>query len=478
MRLDRGPRIDRLPRMDGVGRPVRPQKAGNYRSRERGGDASRTGGTVYPTVLEAYNRDSDYKRWRAGWDYWQGSGKSWADLERYFFVRSLRDYGAPPGPQLTVVTYFPSGSSPDASWTVVNRKRGALILPQPLRAQDIVIDATHPQESQHRLILDVSSTLTSTQIGEWAAFIGDQFEDSAVKTSDVPQGLLEEPIDTIAYTLVDIDPAGGKLLFDLSRPFMRRRPNPRKERAFWQRIIYNRNLPLSWRNDGSRFLCSSHRFFCSCPDFSGSRIADFSGESNASQALFPRPGAGRVIEGRWESQAVGYSSRFRELASRSDQRRECKHVHAVRWSVGYPFYEPSDYEVGGGGERGFQGVGAGESLTSSEVFRYHRKRELTLDRLGHALAESNRVVIDARDTIPDNEEIPPGDRPPVLWTSTYEPPAIRGKLDDWWLQRGTSVLRAFDPSAGRFVDTIDIGGVRKPFLEEVTATTLVPREVS
>lgn len=468
--------VDRITRLGDVSKPQRPNKAGSYRTAERGGGPGQAGGTVYPTILEAYNRDSDYKRWRAGWDYWQGSGKSWADREESYLLRSLRDYGALPGPQLVVVTYFPSDSSPDAAWTVVNRRRGAIILPQPLRAQDIALDTSHAQAERHRLILDVSSTLSPSQLGAWSAFIGDQFEDSAVSTA-VPQGVIPEPIDTIAYTLVEVDAAQGKLLFDLSRPFMRRRPDPRKPRAFWQRILYDRRLPLSWRNDGSRYLCSSHRFYCSCPDCSGSRIAAFGGEAASSQELFPRPGAGRSVDGRWESQAVGYSSRFRDLPPRSDQRRECKHIHAVRWSVGYPFYEPSDYEIGGGEERGFQGSGGPESLASGEVFRYHRQRGLTLDRLGHALAESSRVLIDARDVVPDNEEIPAGDRPPVLWTSDREPASLRARLDDWWLQRGTSVLRVFDPAAGRFVDTVDVGGTRRPFLEAVPPQSPIPVEV-
>lgn len=476
MRVDRSPRVDKLPRMGSVNRPAKSVKAGSYRTGDRGGVQGQTGGTVYPTILEAYNRDSDYKRWRAGWDYWQGAGKSWADLERHFLVRNSRNYGALPGPQLTTVTYFPSGSSPDASWTVVNRRRGAVILPQLLRAENMIFETFRPEAGEHRLILDVSSTLTSVQLREWTAFIGDQFEDSANGTQS-PQGLIDEPIDTIAYTLMEVDPDQGRLFFDLSRPYMRRRPNKGKERAFWQKVKYDRRLPLSWRNNGTRYLCSSHRFYCSCPDYSGSRIADFTGETNASQALFPRPGAGRSVDGRWESQAVGYSTRFRSLAARSDQRRECKHIHAVRWSVGYPFYEPSDYQVGDSEDTSFQGISTPESLTSSEVFRYHRRRELTLDRLGHALAESNGIQIDARNTIPADEETPTGERPPILWTTDREPAPSRSRRDDWWLARGTNTLRIYDPLAERYVESILVSGALKPFLEEISSLGIIPQEV-
>lgn len=475
MRFDRPSRVDKLPQMGSVSKPVKAQKAGNYRSAVRGGPPGETGGTVYPTVLEAYNRNSDYKRWHAGLDYWQSAGKNWADLEQNFLVRTLRDFGTLPGPQLTTVTYFPGKSSPDASWTVVNRVRGALILPQLLRAEDMVLDTSAREEEGHRLILDVSATLTSVQLREWQSLIGDQFEDSAISTQ-FPQGLIEEPIDTVAYTLVGVDADQGKLLFDLSRPYMRRRPNPRREMAFWQRILYNRRLPLSFRNNGSRYLCSSHRFYCSCPDYSGAKIADFSGGTTSSQALFPRPSAGRSIDGRWESQAVGYSSTFRTLAERADQRRECKHIHAVRWSLGYQYYEPSDYQYNGAEDRAFQGISAGDPLTSKEIFQYHQRRELTLDRLGQALAASSRIIIDARDTIPADEEVPTGERPPILWTSTREPAPERVRKDDWWLPRGTSVLRVFDPAAQRFVEEITVVGQKKKFLEEVPPRPSVPQE--
>lgn len=468
-----GPRLDRGFRLDRVDRPQRSRAAGIYPNRETG--AGVYGGTAYPTVLEAYNRDSDYKRWRSGLDYWMGSGKSWGDIERAYLIRTFRDFGSLPGPQLVTATLFPSNSSPDAAWTVVNRRRGAIVLPQALRQEDITLKTDARQDSLHRLILDVSATLTPAQLQEWTAFVGDQFEDSAVGTT-LPRDLLEDPIDTIAYTLVEVDSNEGKLLFDLSRPYMRRRPNPSIPRSFWQRILYDRNRPLSWRNDGSRYLCSSHRFYCSCPDFSGTFTADLISGITGSQTMFPRPSAGRRIESHWESEIAGYKRRWRDLAVRADRRRECKHIHAARWSVGYPFYEPSDYEVGDR-ERQFTGS-QGDRLTSTEILRYHGRRDLTLDRLAPALADSNGVEIDARDTIPSDEQAPvqPG-RPPVLWTSSREPSALRAQTDDWWLQRGTSVLRVFDPAVQRFVETKDVNGRSVPVIESFELDQLIPVEL-
>jgi hypothetical protein len=468
-----GSRLDKGLGLASVERPLRSGKAGSYGS--RGGPGGSTGGANYPSVLEAYNRDNDYRRWRAGLDYWQGSGKSWGDLERFYLVRSFRNFGARPGAQLVSVTYFPSNSSPDGAWSVVCRRRGALILPQAIRQADIAFDTAPANEGRHRLILDVSSSLSSEQVAAWSAFIGDQFEDSATGT-EYPTGLIDEPIDTIAYTLVEVDPVGRRLLFDLSRPYMRRRPNPLRPRAFWQKILYNRRQPLPWRSDGSRYLCSSHRLHCSCPDFSGRSIADLTGNgSSGSQSRFPRPSAGRTMSGRAEGQDVGYSRSWRDLAPRADQRRECKHIHAVRWSLDYPFYEPSDYGVGES-ERQFQG-GSGGTLSSEDIFRYHGLREFTIDRLAAALAASAGVAVDARDTIPSDDTAPaqPG-RAPILWTSQREPEPFRALADDWWAQRGSDVLKVFDPALGRFVEFKTINGQRRPMIEIVGPKDPIPPE--
>jgi hypothetical protein len=421
-------------------------------------------------VLEAYNRDSDYKRWRAGLDYWQGSGKSWADLERSYLVRPFRNFGTAPGPQLMTATMFPSDGSPGNTWTVVTRQRGSLILPEPLQAGMVSYDLSRPRPSDHRLVLDVSGILGEEQLKEWKALVGDQFEDSAT----VPPGgevlyppvLNANPTESVAYTLAEVDVGEGRLLFDLSRPCVRVRPDPFKPRLFWRQLGYDGKRPITWRDDGSRFLCSSHRFFCNCPDFSGTRTADLVGGVTGSQSMFPRPSAGRSVQNAWESQAGGYRARWRDLPERSDRRRECKHIHAVRWSLEVPFYEPSDYAVGDADAVFARSDKQG--LTSGEVSRYHGRREATLDLLAMPLAESSRVKVEAGDTVSLDETAPaqPG-RQPVLWTTEREPAAHRARPDDWWLQPGTQILRVFDPAVGRFVETRTEGDLRVPVIEEL-----------
>lgn len=70
------------------------------------------------------------------------------------------------------------------------------------------------------------------------------------------------------------------------------------------------------------------------------------------------------------------------------------------------------------------------------------------------------------------------DRAPVLWTSRFEPPESLCRLDDWWLQRGTRILRVFDSSVRRFVEYRDVGGQRQPMLELVAAGSPIPVESS
>jgi hypothetical protein len=452
-------RLDRPLSASGGGRSTRP---------------GQSGGTYYPTVLEAYSRDSDFRRWQAGAALWFGSGPSWADQHRTYLVRSFRDFGCLPGPQANEVTLFPGRSSPSGAWSTVNRRRGAVILPQPLLAEDISLQTTAPVESAHRLVLDVSDTLTPAQLEHWRGFIGDQFEDSATGPESLPRPL-PETTEAVAYTLAEVDAAAGRLLFDLSRPYLRSRVNDFTERMQWRKARYDSSAIPRWRDDGSRFLCNSHRLVCDCPDYSGARTANLLGGGRGSQQLFPRPGAGRTLSGRWEAESAGYRARWRDPSDRADQRRECKHIHAVRWALGCPFYEASEYPLDED-DRLFSG--GRQEMSGAQIQRYQALRELALDQLVVPLASSAAVIVDYRDTVPEDEDAPTeAGRRPILWTTLREPPKGRARIDDWWLQRGTERLRIFDPALERFVDTMLVGGSRRPFIESWPAGELAPPEV-
>ena len=43
----------------------------------------------FPTIIEQYNRESDYKRWKLGQEYYFGSGKTWGDRQINLLARFL-----------------------------------------------------------------------------------------------------------------------------------------------------------------------------------------------------------------------------------------------------------------------------------------------------------------------------------------------------------------------------------------------------
>lgn len=445
--------------LGGVTRPMRSAAKGIYPRKGSGYGAY--GGTAYPTVLEAYNRDSDYKRWKTGQEYYFGRGKTWADLEVFTLVRSLLDTGEASSISRDVTTFLPSNTSPESAWAVTTRTRGSVILPQVIQQSDISIATEFPNEAEHRLFLDVSATLTVQQIRNWEIYIGDQFEDSAIGIV-YPNDLVREPVGSIAFTLVDVDPGGGKLIFDLSRGFVRQRVN---SRIYWRLLDYDRRNPVYWRRDGTRYLCNSFRFYCSCPDFSGRSYADVLNANASPIRKFPLPGAGRPVETSWEAAGAGYYKQWRDISRRSDRRRECKHIHAVRWTCGVPFFEPSDYPTGE--ERGIFGVkAAGErEFSSEEILRYNRNRLVSYDLFLPGLATASGIELDPRgDLLADPAPVRP-DLKPVFWATRDEPPAIRSQVNDWWLKKGTQELAIYSPTVGRYVNTVSESGTSVPVLE-------------
>lgn len=445
--------------LTGVARPMRSTTKGIYPS--KGSGLGEYGSTAYPTVLEAYNRDSDYKRWKIGQEYFFGSGKSWADYQIHSLTRSLLDTGEASSISRDVTTFLPSRTSPESAWVVTCRTRGSVILPQLLQNADLTTETGNPEEAEHRLILDVSGTLSADQIRNWEIYIGDQFEDSAFGTT-YPNDLIPEPVNSIAFTLVEVDPVGGKLKFDLSRGFIRRQVNGR---IYWALLEYDRRNPVYWRRDGSRYLCNSFRFHCSCPDFSGRSYADTLNSNASKLRKFPLPGAGRPVETSWEAAGAGYYKQWRDLSRRTDRRRECKHIHAVRWSCGVPFYEPSDYPTGD--QRGIFGVVAANEryFNSEEILRYNRNRLISYDLFLPGLATASGIELDPRgDLLADPAPVRP-DLKPVFWATRDEPPSSRSQVNDWWLRKGSQELAIYSPTAGRYVNAVPEGGQSVPVIE-------------
>jgi hypothetical protein len=457
-----GSRLDRNFGLPPIDRPITRKAYGLYPSGGKG--LGEYGSIAFPTVVEAYNRESDYKRWKLGQEYYFGLGRSWGDYEIRALVRFLNN-----NPLATdeldeagskeITTIFPSSSSPEKAWYVGTRTRGSFLLPSAIQAANITLNTSDPDPANHTLVYDVSGMYNAEQIGIYNVCIGDQFEDSA-QGPNYPDDLVERDVGSVALTLISVNAASGTLVFDLSTPHVRVQRNGR---VYWSRAEYDPAAPLSWKADGTRHLCSSFSFFCCCPDHLGGALAnlDQPGVSRANHDVFPLPNANRTVVSAWEREGAGYYRQWRSLSPRRDQRRECKHIHAVRWSCGVPWLEPDDYptsedrdwlELAGEVERGFR---------ADEVMEYFRKRRVSWDRFIMTMAESVGLTLfpggDVRDAV----------RPsalPLLWNDGTEPLAIWCRTNDWWLERGTQTLRVFNASTGSFQSTITKSGVEYPIL--------------
>lgn len=460
--------------------------AGSYPS--KGAGLGEFGSTAYPTVLESYNRNSDYRRWKLGQEYYFGAGRSWADVE----VASLsRRVGAAPGDEVGVLTtQFPSSTSPERSWQVSCRPRGAIVIPEPLEAIKVSANTSSPDLSAHTVVVQLGGSVSVHQLELYRACIGDPFEDTATGTARYDD-LVKRPSGSIALTLAEVDTLLRRLYFDASRPAGR---VERGGRIYWSSLEYDPADPIPWALDGSRHLCSSFKFFCSCPDHIGGSIAGLDQQDGVSGSdRFPLPNAARdgalrdpltapisdinsSVVGppspfeserkplpEWEQQGSGFYKQWRTLPRRRDRRRDCKHIHALRWECGVPWLEPSDYPTSE--ERQFLEATAEieRGYSPEQLMQYFRQRQRQR-RFLYAVADACSISL-----------YPPGDprngfRPderPILWNDPVDPSGPGCRINDWWLKRGTGELRIFNGASGRFEDTVTIGGVEYPVVEFV-----------
>lgn len=479
-------RVDKMAKLPSVERPVSPGAAGIYPSLARG--LGQYGSTAYPTVLENYNRNSDYRRWKLGQEYYFGTGRSWADYELLSLSRYVDNNVR--SPSRVITSLFPSSTSPEGSWQASCRVRGSLILPVALSGERVSLLNSAPDPADHRLVLDVSGVMSLDQVAAMRSHIGEQFEDSASGPS-YPGDLIARPLGSMALTLASVDTGGARLLFDLNGAATRVEPNGR---VCWVTIPYEPADPPSWRTDGSRYLCSSFQFFCSCPDHLGGAIAGLEDPAAQQSSVdFPLPNASRTgilpprLDGAsafpippWESQGAGYYRQWRTLPRRFDRRRDCKHIHTLRWQCGVPWLEPSDYPTGA--ERDFLAATAEleRRYSSEQLLHYFRMRR------------NDRRLLVSVAAVSGINLYPPGDprsglRPdlrPMLWNDADSPegllvaveedfvgpPELVCKQNDWWIKRGTGDLKIFNRTSGRFEDTVTDGSDTYPVLQFVEAT--------
>ena len=446
--------------MGSMSRGLKPRSHGWYPTKDYG--AGVYGGAVFPTVIEAYNSESDYKRWRAGQDFYFSSGSSWADRSIYSLARFPQ--GAVDGQSKDIVTLFPSKNSPERAWYVGQRTRGSIILPQPISSGTITINATDPDPSTHTLVWDVTGILSVAQLGIFNIFKGDQFENTATGTN-YPDDLVEKDAGSVALVLTDVSTSNMTLTFDLSRPQGR---IARGERIYWKKLVYDPSEPTryAWDPTSNLHLCSSFKFFCCCPDHLGGALANLEyPEGDAGMDEFPLPNAARTVRSAWEKQGVGYYRQWRSLPFRIDERRECKHIHAMRWACGCPWHEPDDYIIETDQDVDqFGFIGREEGMSEEDYEEYQMLRELNKDRYILSLAEVVGIELfppsDVRDGIRTDSR-------PMLWNDTLEPDPTWCRQNDWWCRRGTSEIKIFNTSANKFESIITAGGIEFPMIEEV-----------
>ncbi len=451
-RLDRGFSLSSPTKMPTRADGIYPRK---------GSGLGEYGGVAFPTVLEAYDHDSDFKRWKLGQDYFFGTGRSWGDLQVHSIARF--NPGAVSGESKDIVTFFPSKSSPEKAWFTGMRTRGSIILPTALNSAHITLLTSDPDPANHRLVYDVSTVLTPTQVAIFSVFVGDQFEDTASGPT-YPDDLITKPAGSVALTLVDTNIGSMTLTFDLSRPQGRVEKNGH---IYWKKLPYDSTSPTVWNTSSGRHLCSAFKMFCCCPDHLGGAMANMEAVSGSwGMDEFPLPNANRSVISPWESQGAGYYRQWRTLPVRRDERRECKHIHALRWQCGIPWYEPDDYPISTNRMSSFIGSVSEQGFTSEDFLEYFRRRRVSYDRYLLSLADVVGINIfpggDPRDAVRSD----PG---PILWNDGTEPLAIWCRQNDWWLKRGSQEIRIFNSSTGVFESTVAVSGVDYPMIEVVDA---------
>lgn len=449
-----------------IDKPDKPAKAGLYPKKEDG--VGRYGTTAYPSIIESYDRASDYRRWKLGQELFYGLGSNWASLLELAITRELDVPGGgdlSPGGSRALISQFPSLGSPEGAWYTSVRPRGSIIFPVSLDAAHITLDTSNDDFSQHTLVYDCSSFYTEAQAETLRNFIGSQFEDTASGPS-YPDDLIAKPVGSVALTLVGVDTVNRVLTFDLSRPHLRVKPN---KQIYWYRERYRPDLAIPIRQFSTsqgRHLCSSHRFFCTCPDFLGTSVANVERPKGGLVDRFPVPNLGRTDISAWESEGAGYFRQWRSLPARCDQRRECKHVHCLRWECAVPWLEPEDYPTVESRQSLVADLERASAVDSNQTRAYFGSSRVNWNRLVLPIADGAGLNLfpgaDPRD----------GARPdlkPILWNDSRRPETSWCQHNDWWAERGKSEVLIFNSNTQEFEPLVIKGGNPYPVVEFVEA---------
>ena len=448
--------------LDRIDRPNAKRVKGIYPS---GDDAGVYGGRAYPTILEQYNRESDYTRWRTGQQYYQGIGQQFSDLQYGAAARIYTETGT--REITTITTKFPSKTSNDFSWVSARRMRGDVCSLVPFTIDMARLDQNPADPSQDRLIVNARALFLRDQFqpAHCQLMVGDQLEDGFI--SRTRQSPLQGLAGSIALTLVAIDADEQTLSFDLSRPYGRVATPQGNMR--WTKLSYNPADPYLF--EFGRHLGTANRFYCTCPDYCGAMLANSQAQKFSSAGRrFPLPPASRTIRGDYEREMIGFEKRWRDLPLRIDERRECKHIHCLRWQNREPWREPNDEPLDS--NEGLIGAGVRKVNTDpigNEVFNaYYANRDL----------DWNNIVQAAAGAIGYNMS-PVGDMSqrttrPQLWILDRAPEPEHVRMNDMWLKRGTKQIQIANRDGEWDFFVTDRAGNRLPIVRFVDTRELEP----
>ena len=433
--------------LDRVDRPNDKRVKGIY---PRGDNAGRYGSTRYPTILEQYNRNSDYSRWRHGQQFFHGIGHSSSDQAIGVYARFLLSDQV--FTAQTILSLFPSDSSPDHAWPTARRVRGHVRSRVPFDRSKVVIDQNPGSTRDDRLIYRISDEFTDDEMlmKHLQLLVGDQIEDSFSGPGADGRIPDAQAVGSVALTLVSIDPEEKTLIFDLSRPQGRVMTPSGKLR--WSKLDYDPSDPWKTIWKEGNYIGTSIHNYCNCPDYSKSLTANtqsLDGEFGSSGRRFPLPPASRKVRGDYEAEMVGYIKRWGDLSIRQDERKECKHIHCLRWQTRTPWLEPDDMPLGNLQDRIHAGVDQQRGDAFDKVIaQYYRNAAIDWSGLVSATCGALGFNIS-----PWGDMSTRTDRP-ILWDLSHRPEPEHCRQNDYWLERGTKNLWLYMAEADEWVKEI------------------------
>jgi hypothetical protein len=220
-------------------RPLTPSVGGEYPTQRKFGD------TIQPTIVERWNFDQSWSRWKIGYNLYL-NGLGIIDRLNYFCEIALPDEvndlkpsratwqieGISGLTELLELFYFP-GSAEEGGYLTLYRRANALVLPFPILSQRV--------EGNNLYV-----TLDGTINDSFKGYIGDRLGDGL--DSQAAALPLE---DVVSYLLIDV--LGQELVFDL----------PSVRGAIEDSHYLNKTTRQFILG---RFLSTAPKIVCTCPD--------------------------------------------------------------------------------------------------------------------------------------------------------------------------------------------------------------------